>query len=132
MSALANLEPQLVWNHFEKLAAIPRASRKEAAAREYVRGIAASASLETIQDPAGNLIVRKPGRPGRDFVFGRPAKLIAMHAGLECGVIGEKYPGMQLISFGPTIVDPHSPHERVKISSVENFWIYLKSVLESL
>ncbi len=65
-------------------------------------------------------------------VFGQPAKLIAMHAGLECGVIGEKYPGMQLISFGPTIVDPHSPHERVKISSVENFWKYLKSVLESL
>jgi dipeptidase D len=65
-------------------------------------------------------------------VFGRPAKLIAMHAGLECGVIGEKYPGMQLISFGPTIVDPHSPYERVKISSVENFWNYLRSVLESL
>jgi dipeptidase D len=65
-------------------------------------------------------------------VFGRPAKLMAMHAGLECGVIGEKYPGMQLISFGPTIVDPHSPYERVKISSVENFWNYLRSVLESL
>jgi dipeptidase D len=65
-------------------------------------------------------------------VFGHPAKLFAMHAGLECGVIGEKYPDMQLISFGPTIVDAHSPHERVKISSVENFWRYLKSVLESL
>jgi dipeptidase D len=68
----------------------------------------------------------------RQKAFGQPAKLFAMHAGLECGVIGEKYPGMQLISFGPTIVDPHSPHERVKISSVENFWKYLKAVLESL
>src|ERR1035438_3604965 len=38
-------------------------------------------------------------------LFGEPAKLIAMHAGLECGVIGEKYPGMQMVSFGPTIVD---------------------------
>jgi dipeptidase D len=57
-------------------------------------------------------------------LFGEPAKLIAMHAGLECGVIGEKYPGMQMVSFGPTIVDPHSPNERVQISSVESFWNY--------
>ncbi len=64
--------------------------------------------------------------------FGEPAKLIAMHAGLECGVIGEKYPGMQMVSFGPTIVDPHSPNERVQISSVESFWNYLKLVLENL
>jgi dipeptidase D len=65
-------------------------------------------------------------------VFGEPAKLIAMHAGLECGVIGEKYPGMQMASFGPTIVDPHSPHERVEISSVDGFWRYLKAVLEKI
>ncbi len=64
-------------------------------------------------------------------LFGEPAKLIAMHAGLECGVIGEKYPGMQMVSFGPTIVDPHSPNERVQISSVESFWSYLKLVLET-
>jgi dipeptidase D len=65
-------------------------------------------------------------------VFGAPLKLIAMHAGLECGVIGEKYPGMQMVSFGPTIVDPHSPNERVQISTVEKFWNYLKAVLERL
>lgn len=65
-------------------------------------------------------------------LFGEPAKLIAMHAGLECGVIGEKYPGMQMVSFGPTIVDPHSPNERVQISSVESFWNYLSLVLENL
>lgn len=65
-------------------------------------------------------------------LFGEPAKLIAMHAGLECGVIGEKYPGMQMVSFGPTIVDPHSPNERVQISSVESFWKYLKAVLEQI
>ena len=65
-------------------------------------------------------------------LFGEPAKLIAMHAGLECGVIGEKYPGMQMVSFGPTIVDPHSPNERVQISSVESFWNYLRLVLENL
>ncbi len=65
-------------------------------------------------------------------LFGEAAKLIAMHAGLECGVIGEKYPGMQMVSFGPTIVDPHSPNERVQISSVESFWSYLKAVLEHI
>ncbi|HZQ19704.1 MAG TPA: aminoacyl-histidine dipeptidase [Terriglobales bacterium] len=65
-------------------------------------------------------------------VFGNPANLIAMHAGLECGVIGEKYPGMQMASFGPTIVDPHSPNERVQISTVASFWKYLTSVLEQI
>ena len=65
-------------------------------------------------------------------VFGKPAKLIAMHAGLECGVIGEKYPGMQMISFGPTIVDPHSPNERVQISTVESFWKLLRAALENI
>jgi dipeptidase D len=65
-------------------------------------------------------------------VFGNEAKLIAMHAGLECGVIGEKYPGMQMVSFGPTIVDPHSPNERVQISTVESFWRLLRQALEAI
>ncbi len=65
-------------------------------------------------------------------MFGAEPKLIAMHAGLECGVIGDKYPGMQLISFGPQIENPHSPNERVQISSVESFWKYLRAVLEKL
>jgi dipeptidase D len=55
-----------------------------------------------------------------------------MHAGLECGVIGEKHPGMQMISFGPHIVDVHSPSERLKISSVEPFWAFLTGLLERL
>ena len=59
-------------------------------------------------------------------------ELIAMHAGLECGVIGEKYPGMQMISFGPHIVDVHSPSERIKISSVAPFYRLLTGVLERL
>ncbi len=64
--------------------------------------------------------------------FGAEPKLIAMHAGLECGVIGDKYPGMQLISFGPQIENPHSPNERVQISSVDTFWKYLRAVLEGI
>lgn len=65
-------------------------------------------------------------------IFGEPTMLVAMHAGLECGVIGEKYPGMQLVSFGPQIENPHSPNERVQISSVATFWTYLRAVLERL
>ncbi len=79
----------------------------------------------------GSEIVRKL-QSVHEKVFGHPAKLIAMHAGLECGVIGEKYPGMQMASFGPTIVAPHSPHERVDIPSVDGFWKYLKAVLEAI
>ncbi len=79
----------------------------------------------------GSDIVRKL-QATHERLFGEPAKLIAMHAGLECGVIGEKYPGMQMISFGPTIVDPHSPGERVQISTVESFWKFLRTALEEI
>ena len=63
-TALENLEPKPLWKHFEALSAIPRASGKEAAAREYVLAQAARLGLETIQDAVGNIVVRKPARPG--------------------------------------------------------------------
>jgi dipeptidase D len=78
-----------------------------------------------------NELVRK-AQAVHEKVFGKPASLIAMHAGLECGVIGEKYPGMQMVSFGPTIIDVHSPNERVQISTVESFWHYLTALLENI
>lgn len=56
----------------------------------------------------------------------------AIHAGLECGIIGEKYPGMDMISFGPQIEFPHSPDERVHVASVDRFWKLLTAVLEEL
>ncbi len=56
----------------------------------------------------------------------------AIHAGLECGIIGEKYPGMDMISFGPTITGPHSPDERVHIPSVKNFYTCLLLILKKL
>jgi dipeptidase D len=65
-------------------------------------------------------------------VLGKDPELVAMHAGLECGVIGEKHSGMQMISFGPQIENPHSPNERVQISSVESFWKFLKVLLERI
>ncbi len=56
----------------------------------------------------------------------------AIHAGLECGIIGEKYPDMDMISFGPTITGPHSPDERVNIHSVKNFYTCLLLILKKL
>ncbi len=65
-------------------------------------------------------------------MYGGTPNLIAMHAGLETGVLGVNYPEMQMISFGPQIEHPHSPAERVQISSVAEFWRYLVAVLERL
>lgn len=56
----------------------------------------------------------------------------ACHAGLECGILGAHLPGMDMISFGPTIHGAHSPDERVQISSVNKFWHYLLNVLEEI
>jgi len=55
-----------------------------------------------------------------------------VHAGLECGIIGEKVPGMDMVSFGPQIEFPHSPSERVHIGSVAEFWKVLTRALERL
>ncbi len=62
-------------------------------------------------------------------VFGAEPAVKAIHAGLECGIISEKFPGMDVISFGPTIQNAHSPDERVSVPSVAGFWKYLKAVL---
>ncbi|MGC8824765.1 MAG: aminoacyl-histidine dipeptidase [Bacteroidales bacterium] len=65
-------------------------------------------------------------------IHGEEPQVKVIHAGLECGIIGSIYPGMQMVSFGPTIQFPHSPDERVNIKSVEMFWNYLTRVLEAL
>jgi dipeptidase D len=64
--------------------------------------------------------------------LGSEPQLKAIHAGLECGIIGEKFPGMDMVSIGPWIEHPHSPDERVNIASVEKFWKLLKAVLAEL
>jgi dipeptidase D len=62
-------------------------------------------------------------------MFGQDAAVLACHAGLECGILGAKYPDMQMISFGPNIRGAHSPDERVQISSVQKFWRLLVEAL---
>jgi dipeptidase D len=64
--------------------------------------------------------------------FGTEPAIKAIHAGLECGIIGERYPGMDMVSIGPLQENVHSPDERVHIESVERFYGFLKSILRDL
>lgn len=65
-------------------------------------------------------------------VKGKEPVVEAVHAGLETGIIGEKVPGMDMVSFGPQIEFPHSPDERVRIPSVQTFWEILTKTLDKL
>ena len=62
-------------------------------------------------------------------LYGKEPAVMAIHAGLECGIIGGKYEGLDMISFGPTICFPHSPDEKVEIASVEKFYSFLLHTL---
>lgn len=104
--------------------------------------------IVAIAELAGAEADSKPGYPGwkpdlssdllkvlkevHANVHGQEPEVVAVHAGLECGIIGEKVPGMDMISFGPQIEHPHSPNERVHIASVERFWRLLTAMLERL
>ncbi len=68
-----------------------------------------------------------PGRPGRGSMRRAHARrrrrqVGAIHAGLECGILGAKVPGMDMVSYGPTIRGAHSPEERVEVATVAPFW----------
>ena len=65
-------------------------------------------------------------------LFNKKAKITAIHAGLECGILRDKIGPIDAVSFGPTIMGAHSPQERVLIPTVEHFWKLLKEVLKSL
>jgi dipeptidase D len=78
-----------------------------------------SAILKTMKDVYRNL-------------YGKPAAVKVIHAGLECGIFGRNYPDMDYISFGPTIEHPHSPGEKVNIPSVAMFWEYFVETLKNI
>ena len=105
-------------------------------------------TLQCIFDLAGAAAVHEGAYPGwkpdahskvltlmKDIYrkrFGMEAQVEVVHAGLECGIIGSIYPGMDMISFGPTIRFPHSPDEKVEIVSVQKFWDLLTDVLKNI
>jgi dipeptidase D len=63
---------------------------------------------------------------------GQQPKVVACHAGLECGILGTNYPNMDMISFGPTIHGAHSPDERASITSSQKFWKFVIEILENI
>jgi len=65
-------------------------------------------------------------------LFNQEPKVLAIHAGLECGLIGEQYPGIDMISYGPTIKGAHSPDERLQIDTVQRFWDLTLEVLKNV
>jgi dipeptidase D len=113
-------------------------SAKRALARE-IEALAALAGARTARDGdypgwkpnlASELLKTLQAVHRREL--GAEPEVKAIHAGLETGIIGEKYPGMDMISFGPQIEFPHSPDERVLIPSVERFWRLLAATLAEL
>ena len=64
-------------------------------------------------------------------MYGIEPKVMAIHAGLECGIIGATYKGLDMVSIGPTLCSPHSPDERVNVASVGKFWDFVVKVLEN-
>lgn len=65
-------------------------------------------------------------------MYNKDPKVAAIHAGLECGILGDKLPGLDIISFGPNAWDIHTPDERLSISSTERVWVFLLALLEKL
>jgi dipeptidase D len=104
--------------------------------------------LRSIAELAGAEVVETEGYPGwkpdlaspllarfqqvHHRLTGKDAEVLAIHAGLECGILREKFPEMNAISFGPIIKGAHSPDEGVKIDSVGRFWELLKATLADL
>ena len=65
-------------------------------------------------------------------MHGEKANVAACHAGLECGILGQNYPEMDMISFGPTIKGAHSPDERASISSAQKYWAFVLEILKNI
>lgn len=82
--------------------------------------------------PNPNSNILKVAQDSYKRLFNKDAKIMAIHAGLECGLFLEKYPNLDMISFGPTLRDVHSPNERIKIDTVGLWWNHLLELLKSI
>ena len=108
----------------------------------------AAASVRAVFDLAGARVIHSDGYPGwnpnpgsrllkvaeqtYERLFGHAPKVRAIHAGLECGLFLEKYPHLEMVSFGPTLRGVHSPDERLEIPTVDKFWKLLVGVVDAL
>ncbi len=76
--------------------------------------------------------ILKVARQTYQQLYGKEPAIKAIHAGLECGIIGEKCPGIDMVSFGPTLEGVHSPDEKIYIDTVERFWNFLTAILKNV
>jgi dipeptidase D len=104
-------------------------------------------TVRTIFELGGATVVQGDGYPGwkpdlespilklavktYEQLYGKTPEVKAVHAGLECGIIGEKYPGIDMVSFGPTMEGVHSPDEKIHIDTVPKFWEFLTGILRN-
>jgi dipeptidase D len=118
--------------------------RSEIDSRKYM----AAEMVESVMELAGASVVHSEGYPGwtpnpdsevakitaKSYkkLFGTEPVIKSIHAGLECGLFLEKYPELDMVSFGPTIRGAHSPDERISIATVDKFWKLLVDVLENI
>lgn len=118
--------------------------RSEIDGRKYM----AAEMVEAVMKLAGAVVHHSDGYPGWTpnpesavakiavdsylRLFGTAPAVKSIHAGLECGLFLEKYPNLDMVSFGPTILGAHSPDERINIETVNKFWKLLVDVLENI
>ena len=113
-------------------------SEKEALAEEF-RSLFELAGAETSFTggysgwaPNSNSLILHTMKKVYSGMYGKEPAVMAIHAGLECGILGGTYPHWDMVSCGPTILSPHSPDERVNIPSVKKWWDFLVKVLEEI
>lgn len=132
---------KIINNHTIVLASSQRSSNEAA---KYIAGT----SVESVFSLAGLEVTHSEGYPGwspnpsshivdittksYEKLFGAQPKVRAIHAGLECGLFLEKYKKLDMVSFGPTIRDVHSPSEKLEIASVDKFWKLLIETLQNI
>ncbi len=123
---------------------VTTSQRSEIESRKHL----AAEMVEAVFNLAGAEVVHSDGYPGwtpnpdsevlkitvksYEKLFGVKPVVRSIHAGLECGLFLKKYPGLDMVSFGPTIRGAHSPDERLNIETTQKFWKHLVNVLESL
>lgn len=135
------------------LAVITTAGRKVSVATSQRSSVASeireiAQTVRTIFEMGGAEVTQGDGYPGwkpnmdspilklavktYEELYGKTPATKAVHAGLECGIIGEKYPGMDMVSFGPTLEGVHSPDEKMHIDTVPKFWNFLTGILKKV
>jgi dipeptidase D len=109
------------------------------AGRDTIKSIATLAGADVTQKPPYpgwkpniDSTILKLTKDTYNELYGKEPEIKAIHAGLECGIIGEKFKGMDMISIGPDIKYPHSPEEKVHISSVQRFYELVLKILEKI